>query len=177
MTGTGMAGSTSATPDDAPRPVERAIASIAEQVEAIDQIVERARARLCVFDVDLSQGGWNAAARTERVAAFLRRGRGARMELIVHDPRWLEQSCPRMIALLKTYGHALTVYRTGPDARSAMDPLVIADDRHFLHRFHVDGARAALALDAPAAARPLVARFEEIWATGEPGLSGTVLGL
>jgi hypothetical protein len=58
-----------------------------------------------------------------------------------------------------------------------MDPLTIVDDRHFLHRFHVDGLRAALAYDAPIAARPLCARFEEIWATGEPGLTGTVLGL
>jgi hypothetical protein len=29
----------------------------------------------------------------------------------------------------------------------------------------------------PQVAKPLVARFEEIWATGEPGLAGTVLGL
>ena len=34
-----------------------------------------------------------------------------------------------------------------------------------------------LAIDMPAGARPLVTRFEEIWATGEPGLTGTVLGL
>jgi hypothetical protein len=55
-----------------------------------------------------------------------------------------------------------------------------ADDRRrspFPASFHVDGPRAALAFDAPLAARPLVARFEEIWATGEPGLTGTVLGL
>jgi len=29
----------------------------------------------------------------------------------------------------------------------------------------------------PQAARPLATRFDEIWATGEPGLTGTVLGL
>lgn len=172
-----MAGSTSEPPDEAPPPVERTLATIAEQVEAIDVLVERARSRLRVFDADLSQGGWHAAGRVERLVAFLRRVRGPRVEMIVHDTRWLEQSCPRLVALLRPYGHAITVYRTGPEARGATDPLVIADDRHFLHRFHVDGPRAALALDAPAAARPLVARFEEIWATGEPGLSGTVLGL
>lgn len=172
-----MAGSTSAPTDDAPAPVERTLHSIAEQVEAIDALIERAQSILRVFDVDLSQGGWNGPGRAERLVAFFRRARGARVEMIVHDPRWLEQSCPRILALLKTYGHAITVYRTGPDARGATDPLTIADDRHFLHRFHVDGARAALAFDAPAAARPLVARFGEIWATGEPGLSGTVLGL
>ncbi|MBK6396536.1 MAG: hypothetical protein IPF73_19125 [Betaproteobacteria bacterium] len=89
----------------------------------------------------------------------------------MHDTRWLAQSCPRLITVLRHYGHAISVYRTGAEARNAMDPLVIADDRHFLHRFHVDGPRAALAFDSPIAARPLVARFEEIWATGEPGLS------
>ena len=171
-----MAGSTTPTPDDAPAPVERTLHSIAEQVEAIDALIERARTRLRVFDVDLSQTGWNGADRADRLAAFLR-GRGARLEMILHETRYVEQSCPRLLALLKTYAHAMTLYKTGPEARSAMDPLVIADDRHFLHRFHVDGARAALALDAPSAARPLVARFDEIWATGEPGLTGTVLGL
>ena len=71
----------------------------------------------------------------------------------------------------------MQVWRTGVDARSAMDPLVIVDGRHFLHRYHVDQPRATLAIDMPAAAKPLVARFEEIWATGEPGLGGSVLGL
>lgn len=172
-----MAGSTSAPIEDAPAPTERALTTIAEQVEAIDALIDRARSSLRVFDVDLSQGGWNGPDRAERLVAFLRRGRGARVEMILHDTRWLERSCPRILALLKVYGHAMTVYRTGPEARSAMDPLAIADDRHFLHRFHVDAARAALAFDAPVAARPLVARFGEIWATGEPGLTGTVLGL
>ncbi|CAG0994563.1 hypothetical protein BURK1_02455 [Burkholderiales bacterium] len=172
-----MAGSTSDAPDDAPRPTERALSSIAEQIEAIDELIDRARSTLRVFDVDLSEGGWHAADRVERLTAFLRRGRGARIELIVHDTRWLEQSCPRLVAMLRSYGHAMTVYRTGHEARNATDPLVIADDRHYLHRFHVDGPRATLAFDAPLAARPLVARFADIWATGVPGLSGTVLGL
>lgn len=170
-----MAGSTS-TPEPPPAPVERTLNSIAEQTQAIDEVIGRARLVLRVFDVDLSQAGWNGAARAERLGAFLQL-RGARLELIVHDTRYLEQSCPRLCALIKRYGHAMTVYKTGAEARSAMDPLTIADDRHFVHRFHVDHARAALAFDAPLAARPLVARFEEIWATGEPGLSGTVLGL
>ena len=52
-----------------------------------------------------------------------------------------------------------------------MDPLVIVDGRHFLHRFHVEQPRAALAIEEPQLARPLVKRFEEIWATGEPGLT------
>ena len=84
---------------------------------------------------------------------------------------------PRLLTLLKAWSHAMTVYRTGPDARHAMNPLVIADDRHHLHRYHADHPRATLMFDAPSATQPLAARFDEIWATGEPGLSATTLGL
>ena len=56
-----MAGSTTPTPDEAPLPVERALASIAEQAEAIDALVDRALQSVRVFDVDLSEAGWNSA--------------------------------------------------------------------------------------------------------------------
>ena len=172
-----MAGSAPEAIEPVRDPVERQLASLADIAEGIDAIIERADERLRVFDVDFAQGGWSTAVRADRLAAFMRRVRHARVDIVLHDTRVLEQSCPRLVALLKTYGHAIKVYRTGPEARHAMDPLVIADDRHHLHRFHVDHARAVLAFDAPLATQPLALRFDEIWATGEPGLSGTVLGL
>jgi hypothetical protein len=153
------------------------LASLGEQAAAIDRLVELARTSIRVFDGDLSQMGWNAAARCERLAAFLRGSRHAKLDIIVHDTRWLEGSCPRLIVLLRQHAHATTIYRTGAEARAAADPLVLVDDRHFLHRFHLDRPRAALGIDAPLDARPLVNRFEEIWATGEPGLTATTLGL
>lgn len=175
-----MAGSTPDAPEDgapAPAPSERRLASLAEIAEGIDALIDRAQARLRVFDTDLAQGGWGGPGRAERLTAFLRRSPHARVEIIVHDTRTIEQACPRLLLLLKAWSHAMTVYRTGPDARHAMNPLVIADDRHHLHRYHADHPRATLAFDAPLATQPLAARFDEIWATGEPGLSATTLGL
>ena len=130
-----------------------------------------------MFDIDLSQTGWDTAARAANLTAFLRRAPAARFDLIVHDTRWMEGSCPRLLNLLRLYSTAITVYTTGPEARIAMDPLVIADGRHFLHRFHIDQPGASLVIENPQLAGPLVTRFEEIWATGEPGVAGTVLGL
>jgi len=150
--------------------------TVAEQVRAIDDLVALAQARIQVFDVDLAQGGWNTAERADALARFLRQ-RNARLDVIVHDTRWIEGSAPRFVQLLRQYGHAMTVYRTGAAARAAMDPLLIVDERHHLHRFHIDQPRATVAIDLPQATKPLVTRFEEIWATGEPGLAGTVLGL
>jgi hypothetical protein len=151
--------------------------TIAGQSAAIDELIGLARHSVRVFDRDLSDTGWNSAARAEEIATFLRTHPGARLEIIVHDTRWLESSCARLTNLLKRFSHAITIYRTGPEARGVMDPLVIVDDRHFLHRYHVEQPRATFAVESPQAANPLVKRFDEIWATGETGLNATVLGL
>jgi hypothetical protein len=161
----------------APAQGETRLDTLAAQVDAIDTLIDLARERLLVFDRDLSDGGWNGARRAERIAGFLRRSPNPRLSIIVHEPRYLEASCPRLTELLKTYSHAMQVWQTGLDARGATDALVIADNRHYLHRYHVDQLRATLAIDMPVAAKPLVARFEEIWATGAPALGGSVLGL
>ena len=161
---------------DPPAGREWRIESLAEQVQAIDTLLALAHQRIQLFDVDLAQGGWNGAARAEALSRFLRR-RNAQLQVIVHDTRWIEANAPRFVDLLRQFGDCMTVYKTGPEARGAMDPLLIVDARHHLHRFHVDRPRAAAAIDMPQATKPLVQRFDEIWATGEPGLAGTVLGL
>src|SRR5215510_12417396 len=162
-----MVSSASAEPLPAPRTVE--LASVAEQASAIDELIGLGLRRIRVFDQDLSQTGWNQAARADRLAAFLRGARGRRFDIIVHDTHYLESACPRMLGLLRTYSHAVTIYRTGSEARLATDPLLIVDDKHYLHRFHFAQPRAAMGINQPEQARPLANRFEEIWATGEPG--------
>ena len=165
------------TSDNRPEPREQMLDSLASLGDAIDQLVELAQQRLQVFDADLAEGGWQTAPRAAALAAFLRRGRHARLDIIVHETRFIETSCARLLLLLRQYAHAVTIYRTSGEARKAMDPLVIADGRHFVHRFHVEQPRAALAIEQPQLARPLVMRFDQIWATGEPGLGASVLGL
>jgi hypothetical protein len=160
---------------DAPR--EERLETVRQQVAAIDMLIGLARERICVFDVDLSQCGWNTIARGDGLAGFLRTTRNARLDIIVHDTRWIETSAPRLVTLLRRYGYAMTIYKTGADARGAMDPLLIVDARHYVHRYHIGQPRATLMVNMPQEARPLVTRFDEIWATGEPGLTGTVLGL
>ena len=157
-------------------PREERLETVAEQVAAIDTLIRLARERICVFDVDLSQSGWNSPARADALSHVLRI-QYARLDIIVHDTAWIEKSCPRLTSLLRRYGHAMTIYKTGSGALGAMDPLVIVDGAHFLHRYHVQQPRATLSIGMPQAARPLVTRFDEIWATGEPGLTATVLGL
>jgi hypothetical protein len=170
-----MVSSISTEPPIEPRVVM--LGSIAEQAAAIDDLIPMARHHIRVFDQDLSQGGWNSPLRAERLAAFLREVRGRRLDIIVHDTRYLESACPRMVALLRTFGYAMSILKTGQEAKVATDPLLIVDSMHYLHRFHFEQPRATLGIAQPEQTQPLANRFDEIWATGEPGVSGTVLGL
>jgi hypothetical protein len=170
-----MASSTSPEPPIEPRVV--VLNSIAEQAAAIDDLILMARRHVRVFDQDLSQAGWNSAQRAERLTGFLRAARGRRLDIIVHDTRYVESACPRMVALLRTFSYAMSIFKTGDEAKIATDPLVIVDSTHYLHRFHFDQPRATLGIAQPEQTQPLANRFDEIWATGEPGISGTVLGL
>ena len=89
------------------------------KVAAIDTLISLARERICVFDVDLSQSGWNSPARADALSSFLR-VRYARLDIIVHETAWIEKSCPRLTSLLRRFGHAMTIYKTGSGARGAV---------------------------------------------------------
>ena len=158
-------------------PREERLDTIAGLVRAHDAVIALARHHIKAFDIDLSWGGWNSPARCEAIASFLRRIPGARFDIIVHDTRWIEASGARVMALLARYSHAMTIYRTGASARAAMDPLLIVDGEHFVHRFHVDRTGGTLSIGSPERAKALVERFDEIWESGQPGVTGTVLGL
>src|SRR5260221_11165289 len=118
--GIAMVSSISNEPPIEPRVVM--LGSIAEQAAAIDDLIPMARHHIRVFDQDLSQGGWNSVRRAERLAAFLREVRGRRLDIIVHDTRYLESACPRMVALLRTYSYAMSILKTGEEAKVATDP-------------------------------------------------------
>jgi len=176
-----MATSTPAPPDPGSSSAIAArhekLDTAAAQLAAIDELIGLAQRSIRVFDVDLSGMGWNESTRAEAIVAFLRASRAARLDIVVHDTGWIERSCPRLTRLLRYYGDLITIRRTSDEAKHAMDPLLIADDAHYLHRMHVAQPRAVLGIAQPDEARPLVERFEAIWSSAEPGLSATVLGL
>jgi hypothetical protein len=158
-------------------PREARLDSVAAIGRAHDDVLALAQRHVKVFDVDMSWGGWDTPERCAALSSYLRRMPGARLDIIVHDTRWIESCAARLTALLARHAHAMKIYRTGASARAAMDPLVIVDDLHFVHRHHVDWPRATLSIGSPERAKALVERFGEIWATGEPGVAGSVLGL
>lgn len=148
-----------------------------EYEQAIDAIIRQARQQLRIFDYDLRDEGYNSPRRFELLQNFLLASRANHLTIVLHDTRYLTSECPRMMNLVGQFSHAISIYQTTAEARVATDPFIIADDAHFLHRFHHDHPRAALSLHDKDAALDLIRRFNEILELSEPAAPPTTLGL
>jgi hypothetical protein len=155
----------------------RQVSGIADSLAAIDQVVAVAKHTLRIFDISLSNRGFNSPARAEALREFLVRGRSHRILIALHETDLLVRESPRLMTLLRQFPMSIEIHRTLAQARSAMDPFVVADDHSVWHQLHYEQPRAVVALNSPADAMPIAQRFEEIWDLSEPAVSATTLGL
>jgi hypothetical protein len=148
-----------------------------EYEAAIDGVIAHAKHRVHIFDSDLSVGGYSRVKRYEVLRDFLLQGRSNRLVIVVHEIEYLTARCPRLMNLLKTNSHAISIHKTAEHARIASDPFVIADDAHYVHRFHSDGMRFLLAYQDHAGTRPLEERFAQLMESSTPAVFATTTGL
>lgn len=157
--------------------LHRQLASTAEYTEALDIVIEMAQRHLRIFDHNLEGGGYNTQRRYELLRGFLLASRSNRLEIILHDTDYLTRFCPRILTLLRQFGHAITIRETTAQAKNIHDPFLIADQAHHVHRFHFDDPRALLALNDIQGTHALLKRYEEISAASLPAVTATTLGL
>jgi len=144
---------------------------------AIDTIIQHAERELLIFDADLSRGGYTSPKRYEALRGFLAKNRNNRLTIVLHEVDFFSTHCPRLMGLLKTYSHAISICQTAEHALITNDPFMIADQQHYLHRFHVDDARLLLALHDPVGVRSLQERFDQLLEASSPAVFVTTLGL
>lgn len=158
-------------------PAHRKLDGLAEYAAAIDEIIGLARHQLLIFDYNLENMGFNGLARYDALHAFLLANSRNRLSIVVKDPDYLDRHCPRMIMLLKRFGHNMAIHKTRPEASGAYDPFCIADGEHFARRFHFDDPRGIVATDDPHQGKGLEMRFEQIWEASETAIYGDLAGL
>jgi len=163
--------------ETASAPEHRMLNGEEEYEAAIDEVIARAERTLHIFDPDLTAGGYASARRFESLRNFLAKNRANRLVMVLHETEYLTRHCPRLMNLLRLHGYAISVLQTHEHGRVASDPMVIADQAHYVHRFHADGARALLALGDHAGAQQLGERFEQLQEAASPSVSATTLGL
>lgn len=150
---------------------------IADYTAALDTLCKLVQHNLYLFDKDFDGLGFNAEARYETLRGFLLASPIHRLFVLVHDTRYLSTLCPRMTMLLQQFGGSMSIYQTPKNLQQITEPFAVADNSHYMRRFHFDDPRGILAQHDPENARALKSRFMEMWAVSHPGISSTKLGL
>lgn len=145
--------------------------------QAIDAILSAAKKELCVFDADLKDVELERRARADVIAVFLSGGRDRNLRIVLHDLDHLIRYSPRLMALLKHYGHCFSIRQTPAPLRNIADAFILADGTSGVIRFHADHFRGKMLLDHPLEIHDWQQRFEDIWREATPGVSATHIGL
>ncbi|MDO8465258.1 MAG: hypothetical protein Q7S46_08410 [Gallionella sp.] len=161
--------------DDTPEHTK--LDGIADYTAALDALCKLAQRNLYLFDKDFDGLGFNAEARYEILRRFLLANPAHRLFVLTHDTRYLSTLCPRMMTLLHQFGSSMFIYQTPKNLRQITEPFAVADDSHYVRRFHFDDPRGIFAQHDPENARVLKSRFMEMWSTSHSGLSPVKLGL
>ncbi|HYA19618.1 MAG TPA: hypothetical protein VEG25_03085 [Burkholderiales bacterium] len=157
-------------------PQYQKIESAAQYEAAIDLVIAQASRNIRIFDKHASSL-FNSTKRYELLRSFLLANRINRLRIVLHDTSSLTTRCPRMLSLLRQFSHCIAIHETLDDAKQVYDPFTVADENHYVHRFHYDRTRGLLALNDLNGAHEFNYRFEEIWEASFPAISATTLGL
>ena len=140
-------------------------------------IIDIAENELLIFDQDLSHGGFDSLARYESVRKFLSQNPNSKLTIILHDAGYFTAYCPRLNELFKIYSHKMSIMLTNDHAKVAKDCFIIADNKHYVKRIHIDQARFRYALNDNNSAASLQLRFNELLDETAYTLAPTQTGL
>lgn len=150
---------------------------IADYTAALDALCQLAQHNLYLFEKNYDGLGFNSEARYETLRRFLLASPNNRLHVLAHDTRYLATLCPRMMMLLRQFGGSMFIHQTPPHLKQISEPFAVADDAHYVRRFHFDDPRGILALHDPENARALKGRFLELWEASHSAVSPGKLGL
>jgi len=146
-------------------------------LQALDEVLAGARKEVCIFDTDLKKLELDTRTRSEALAAFLAGGQDRKLRVALHDLDHLTRHSPRLMTLLKRYGHCFSVRQTPDSLRTLDDCLFLVDGISAAIRFHADFFRGKKLLEQPVEVHDWQQRFEDLWLQSLPGASATHLGL
>ena len=150
---------------------------VADYITALDTVCSSAVRTLNIFEQNFENIGFNSETRYDILHRFLISSTVNRLNLLAHDPQHLIRYCPRMMTLLRQFGSSMYIYQTPKSLLHVTEPFAVADNSHYVRRFHFDDTRGLLAKNDPGEARRLNSHFSEMWTSSHPCASATTLGL
>ena len=145
--------------------------------EAIHLVLANAVHEINIFDQDLSRGDFANLQKYELLKDFLSNNVTSKLTIILQDTLYFQEKCPRLFGLLAIYGHKMAVLETNETAKHAKDCFILADNKHYIKRIHIDQARFKYVLNDESSVEQLTTRFEELLETTHHRVPVTTLGL
>lgn len=103
--------------------------------------------------------------------------RGARVQILIDDPRWIETRAPRFKAMQRPLAHAVQLRCANRQDAVAGDMQVIVDDAHCLELKPGVLAAGEAWVNNPRRVQPMLADFERRWVAASHDLPVVPLGL
>ena len=144
---------------------------------AFDALLAATHRQLRLYDHDLSLLDIDDASRLAALRALCVAGGGRRIEILLDDIGRVARDHPRLMLLLRDFGHVLEIRQADPDAPRPDQAFVLADRHGILMRADKAAVRGALHEDDPARATALDHSFEEMWQRAPASVSASTLGL
>src|SRR5512143_62660 len=144
---------------------------------AFDTLLAGTHRHLRVYDHDLTLLDIDDAPRLAALRALCVAGGGRRIELLLDDISHVARDHPRLIQLVRDFGHVLEIRHAAPDAPRPDQAFALADRHGVLLRADKAAVPGALHPDDPARAAELNHSFEAMWQRAPAQVSATTLGL
>ena len=142
-----------------------------------DALLAGTHRQLRVYDRNLDLFELDDASRHAMLRALCVAGGGHRIELLLDDISHVARSHPRLMHLVRDFGHVLEIRQADPDAPRPDQAFVLADRHGVLLRADKAAVHGTLRFDDARDAVLLHQQFEGMWQRSPAGVSATTLGL
>ena len=148
-----------------------------DYAQALDRLISGAQHDICIYDWDLSDGGYASAERIAMLNDFCRRDHYRRLRILLADDFWLKNYAGQMMQLLAVWGHVMQIRLREAEPPPARDAFVLADEYGALKRFDMDSYRGILYPHSRGDVVDLGIRFDAEWERAPGIVSVRALGL
>jgi hypothetical protein len=154
-----------------------AIETLSEFRAAFDSLLAGTQRQLRLYDHDLGLLELDHAPRHAALHALCIAGGGRRIELLLDDISRVARDQPRLMQLVRDFGHVLEIRQADPDTSRPDQAFVLADRHAVLLRADKRAVHGTLHTDDPGRAAALYQDFDAMWQRAPASVSATTLGL
>ncbi len=144
---------------------------------AFDALLAGTRRQLRLYDRDLELWALDDPARHAALRAFCVAGGGRRVECLLDETGRVASAHPRLMQLVRDFGHVLEIRQADPLAPRPDQAFVLADRHGVLLRADKAAMRGKVHPDDAATVSALQQDFEALWQRAQGQVAATTLGL